>query len=110
MKSGILYIKKTFLEDTIQELTLPVFHEDREFVNTILTEAMEIWRLREKNRDVFDPAVEFYKIADAFGRDKVKSHIFIGPESTYESLDTVLINRPYVFSVDFENQKIVCMK
>lgn len=115
MKTGILFVKKiiyehTILEQTIQELFLPIFHEDREFVYSVLTDAMEKWKPKTGD-DSFSSVQDFYEIADAIGQQRSNSHLFIGPESIpFETLDSIIKNQPYVFTVDYENRKIVSMK
>ena len=88
---------------------LPIFHEDREFAYSVLTEAMDRWKSIERKGSSFDSA-DFYGIADAIGRERSKSPIFIGPESVYETLDSIISNESYVFAVDFEERKIVVVK
>jgi len=114
-KNGILFIKETNfkgtdLEHTTRELYLPIFHEDREFVNSVLTDAMDTWKQRE-NKKPYDYSLAFYEIAASIGREMTKSHLFIGPESIpYETPDSILEHAAYVFTVDFETQKIIALK
>ena len=116
MNGGILYLKETVfkgtpLEHTVREMYLPIFHADRAVAYSILTDALEQWKLREK-KDSSDPRWDFYLIAEALGRERLNGHlIFIGVESEwYESLESVINDRPFVFTVDFENEKIVTLK
>jgi hypothetical protein len=93
-----------------QTLYLPIFHDDRDFAYCVLTETMERWKPRE-TQSPFNDGVDFYEIADAIGREKSKSHIFIGPESIpYETPDSIISHASYVFAVNFEDRKIVIMK
>ena len=109
MKNGILFLAQTYNEHTIQELTLPIFHEDRELVNSILTDAMNVWLHLETKNSLW-PHVGFFNTVESLGRKRTKSQVFIGPESTYETLDSVIKNRPYVFTVDFNEGKIIKLK
>jgi len=111
MESGVLFLKKTFHGHTVQELHLPIFHQDRDFVYSVLTDSMNIWKQQDKKNSADNDHLVFYKIADAVGRERTKSQIFIGPESIpYENLELIISNRPYVFTVDFEEQKIILLK
>jgi hypothetical protein len=113
MDTGIFYVKKMFRGRTHTELFLPIFNKDRTFVYSVLTDAMERWKLREK-KDSPDPAREFYDIANAIGMERSKTSVFIGPEAIWIgsplSLEEAIANWPYVFTVDFENEKIVTLK
>jgi len=110
MKNGILVIKK-FIQYTIQELYLPIFHEDRDFVNSVLSDAMIMWKRYEKTNSQDDNNREYFIIADAIGRERLKSDLFIGFESIpYEKPESIINHASYVFRVDFENQKIVTLK
>ena len=105
MSRGILVINKRD-----QTLYLPIFHNDREFAYSVLTETMERWKPRE-TKSPFKDGVDFYEIADAIGRGRSKSHLFIGPESIpYETPDSIISNASYVFAIDFEEGKIVVVK
>lgn len=114
-KTGILFTKETVfkgtdLEHTTRELYLPIFHEDREFVKSVLTDAMDTWKQRE-NKKSCDYSVVFYEIADAIGRERTKSHLFIGPESIpYETPDSIFEHAAYVFTPNFEDGTIVILK
>ena len=114
-KNGILFLKETLdkgtvLEHTIRELYLPIFYEDREFVNSVLIDAMNAWKLLETKRS-YRSLEDFFTIADSLGRKRSRSHLFIGMESVpYETPDSIIRDAAYVFGVDFENQKIVSMK
>ena len=114
-KNGILFIKETIfkgtdLEHTTRELYLPIFHEDREFVNSVLTDAMDTWNQRDDKKP-YDESVVFYEIADSIGRERTKSHLFIGPESIpYETPDSILEHAAYVFTPNFEDGTIVTLK
>lgn len=116
MNGGILYLKETVfkgtpLEHTVREMYLPIFHADRAVAYSILTDALEQWKLREK-KDSPDPRWEFYLIAEALGRKRLNGAlIFIGVESEgYESLEQALNDRAFVFTIDFENEMIVTLK
>jgi hypothetical protein len=116
MKGGMLYIKEIAskgmpFERTFRELYLPILHADRAVAYSILTDAMEQWKLRER-KDSSDPKWDFYLIADALGKERLNgSLIFIGIESEwYDSLEQALKDRSFVFTVDFENEKIVTLK
>lgn len=104
MDRGILVINKRD-----HALYLPIFHEDREFAYSVLTEAMDRWKPKERKGSSFD-SVDFYEIADAIGREKSKTPVFIGPESVYETFDSIIRHESYVLAVDFEERKIVIMK
>ena len=114
-KNGILFIKETIfkgtdLEHTTRELYLPIFHEDREFVKSVLTDAMDTWKQRE-NKKPYDYSLAFYEIAAAIGRERTKSHLFIGPESIpYETPDSILEQAAYVFTPNYQDGTIVTLK
>jgi len=74
MSRGILVINQRD-----QTLYLPIFHEDHEFAYSVLTEAMERWKLRE-TKSPFNESVDFYAIAGTTERERSKSHHFIGSE------------------------------
>jgi hypothetical protein len=109
MNHGIFCFKITY--DGNKELFLPIFNEDRVFVYSVLTDSLERWKRREKKHSV-NPFKEFYDIANALARERKNEFpVFIGPEAiTYESLESVINDRPFVFTVDFENEKIVTLK
>jgi hypothetical protein len=105
MSRGILVINKSD-----HDLYLPIFHDDREFVYSVLMESMERWKPREAKLH-FHESLDFYEIADAIGRERTKSHLFIGPESVpYENQDSIVSHALYVFAVDFLGRKIVVVK
>jgi hypothetical protein len=110
MHVGLLFVKKTRDGGNIQELYLPIFHENREQVHSILIDAMDSWELR-KNEVSFYPLQDFFSIVETLGRERTRSHLFIGPESVpFETLQTAIRDRPFVFTVDFERKKIISLK
>ena len=101
MRKGILVSKKG-----TKEGYFPIFIDDREFVHSVLAEAMEQWKQRE-TKDAIDDGMEFFEIANAIGKERTKSHQFIGAESIPErELEAGFNQASYIFAVDFAGGKI----
>ena len=101
MRKGILVTKKGNKEGYF-----PIFIDDREFVHSVLAEAMEQWK-QKKTHDAVHDGMEFFTIANAIGKERTKSHQFIGAESIPErELEAGFNQASYIFAVDFEEGKI----
>jgi hypothetical protein len=101
MRKGILVTKKG-----TKEGYFPMFIDDREFVHSVLVQAMEQWKQRE-TKDAVDDGMEFFEIANAIGKERTKSHQFIGAESIPErELEAGFNQASYIFAVDFAGGKI----
>ena len=101
MRKGILVSKKG-----TKEGYFPMFIDDREFVYSVLAQAMEQWKQRE-TKDAVDDGMEFFEIANAIGKERTKSHQFIGAESIPEKeLEAGFNQASYIFAVDFAGGKI----
>jgi hypothetical protein len=101
MRKGILVTKKGNKEGYF-----PIFIDDRDFVQTVLAEAMEQWKQRETKDPVHDGMV-FFEIANAIGKERTRSHQFIGAESIPEKeLEAGFTQASYIFAVDFKEGKI----
>jgi hypothetical protein len=101
MRKGILVTKKG-----TKEGYFPIFIDDREFVHSVLAEAMEQWKQRE-TKDAVHDGMEFFEIANAIGKERTKSHQFIGAESIPErELEAGFTQASYIFAVDFQGGKI----
>ena len=101
MRKGILVSKKG-----TKEGYFPMFIDDREFVHSVLAEAMEQWKQRE-TKDAMHDGMVFFGIANAIGRERTKSHQFIGAESIPErELEAAFTQASYIFAVDFTGGKI----
>ena len=102
-----------FINNSHQDMYLPIFHEDREFVSSILLEAMKKWEETDTKSHRRD-SVLFYEIADNLGKERSCSHIFIGPEAASQvclgGVEYACKNSLYIFSVDFKNKKIITLK
>ncbi|WP_321505674.1 hypothetical protein [uncultured Methanoregula sp.] len=92
---------------------LPIFQDDRVFVFSVLTDAMKKWGEIEKKSQRRDPTV-FYEIADTLGKERSRSHIFLGPEAVSEQClggkEYACKNALYFFAVDFKEKKIIPLK
>ena len=101
MRKGILVTKKGN-----KEVYLSIFVDDREFVQSVLAEAMEQWKQRE-NKDASDAGMDFYEIANAIGKDRTKSRAFIGTDSIADrEIESAFNQAMYIFAVDFEGGKV----
>jgi hypothetical protein len=101
MRKGILVTKKG-----TKEGYFPIFIDDREFVHSVLAEAMEQWKQRETKDPVHDGIV-FFEIANAIGKERTNAHQFIGPESIPEKeLEAAFTQASYIFAVDFAGGKV----
>jgi hypothetical protein len=101
MRKGILVSKKGSKEGYF-----PMFIDDREFVYSVLVQAMEQWKQRE-TKEAVDAGMEFFEIANAIGKERTKSHQFIGAESIPEKeLEAGFNQASYIFAVDFKEGKI----
>jgi hypothetical protein len=101
MRKGILVTKKG-----TKEGYFPIFIDDREFVYSVLAQAMEQWKQRE-TKDAMHDGMEFFEIANAIGKEMTKSHQFIGAESIPErELEAGFNQASYIFAVDFAGGKI----
>ena len=98
------------LENANQTLYLPVFHKNRNFVYEVLTNAILQLKPGEKEGR-FHQGTDFFEMADAIGRDKSGSDLFIGPESIpYETPASIIATAEFVFAVNFQDRKIVIVK
>ena len=101
VRKGILVTKKG-----TREGYFPIFIDDREFVHSVLAEAMEQWKQRE-TKDAMHDGMEFFEIANAIGKERTKSHQFIGAESIPgRELEAGFNQASYIFAVDFAGGKI----
>jgi hypothetical protein len=101
VRKGILVTKKG-----TKEAYFPMFIDDREFVHSVLAEAMEQWKQRE-TKDAMHDGMVFFEIANAIGKERTKSHQFIGAESIPErELEAAFNQASYIFAVDFAGGKI----
>jgi hypothetical protein len=67
---------------------------------------MEQWKQRE-TRDAVHDGMEFYEIANTIGKERTKSHQFIGAESISErELEAAFTQASYIFVVDFKEGKV----
>ncbi|MCK9581858.1 MAG: hypothetical protein M0Q92_15620 [Methanoregula sp.] len=103
-----------FVNNGVQEMYLPIFHEDREFVLSVLTDAMKKMG-RVEGKSPYHQSRVFYEIADDLGRERLKgAHLFIGPEAVSEQclggVEDACQQALYIFSVDFDNREIVKVK
>ena len=103
-----------FINNGIQEMYLPIFQEDREFVLSVLTDAMKKMDGVE-GKSPFEQPRAFYEIADDLGRERLNgAHLFIGPEAVSEQclsgVEDACQRALYIFSVDFAGKKIVVLK
>ena len=109
-----------FINSGIQDLYLPIFHNDRNFALSVLTDAMKIWSSKEREIPLFPSCAfqksscEFYEIADDLGKERSKSPIFIGPEAVSDQclggVEYACKHASYIFFVDFWNRKIETIK
>jgi predicted amidophosphoribosyltransferase len=101
MRKGILVTKKG-----TKEGYFPIFIDDREFVHSVLAEAMEQWK-HQKTQDAVHDGMVFFGIANAIGKERTKSHQFIGAESISErDLEEGFNQASYIFAVDFKEGKV----
>ena len=101
MRKGILVTKKG-----PREGYFPIFVDDREFVYSVLAESMEQWKQRE-TKEAVDAGMEFFEIANAIGKERTKSHQFIGAESIPErELEAGFNQASYIYAVEFAGGKI----
>jgi len=101
MRKGILVTKKG-----TREGYFPIFIDDREFVQSVLAEAMEQWK-QHKTQDAVHDGMVFFEIANAIGKERTKSHQFIGAESIPEKeLEAGFTQASYIFAVDFKEGKV----
>jgi hypothetical protein len=101
MRKGILVTKKG-----TKEGYFPIFIDDREFVQSVLAEAMEQWK-QQKTHDAVHDGMEFFTIANAIGKERTKSYQFIGAESIPErELEAGFAQASYIFAVDFKEGKV----
>ncbi|MFY9800786.1 MAG: hypothetical protein WAK10_06020, partial [Methanoregula sp.] len=88
------------------EAYFPIFIDDREFVYSVLAQAMEQWKQRE-TQDAEHDGMVFFEIANAIGKERTKSYQFIGAESIPErELEEGFNQASYIFAVDFAGGKI----
>jgi hypothetical protein len=108
MKIGLLFVNNGH-----QDMYLPIFHEDREFVLSVLTDAMKKWEANER-KSFRKASIEFFEIVDDLGRERSRSQRFLGSEAASEQslggVEYACKNALYVFSADFEAKKIVTLK
>jgi hypothetical protein len=101
MRKGILVSKKG-----TKEGYFPIFIDDRDFVHSVLAEAMEQWK-QHKTHDAVNDGMEYFTIANAIGKERTKSHQFIGAESIPErDLEAAFTQASYIFAVDFKEGKV----
>lgn len=101
MRKGILVTKKG-----TKEAYFPIFIDDREFVYSVLVQAMEQWKQRE-TQDALHDGMVFFEIANAIGKERTKSYQFIGAESIPEKeLEEGFNQASYIFAVDFAGGKV----
>lgn len=91
---------------------LPIFHKDREFVLSVLTDAMKKWGENER-KSLGRESIEFFEIADDLGRKRSRSQLFLGPEAASEQclggVEYACKNALYIFGADFEEKRIVTL-
>jgi hypothetical protein len=101
MRKGILVSKKG-----TKEGYFPIFIDDRDFVHSVLAEAMEQWKQRETHDAMHDGMV-FFEIANAIGKERANAYQFIGAESIPEKeLEGAFTQASYIFAVDFKEGKV----
>jgi hypothetical protein len=80
--------------------------DDRDFVHSVLAETLEQWKERQTKERVNDGMV-FFEIANAIGKERTKSHQFIGAESISErDLEEGFNQASYIFAEDFKEGKV----
>ncbi len=101
-----------FINNGHQDMYLPIFQEDREFVFSVLTDAMKKWGETEKKSQLTFTST-FYRIADTLGKER-DSSFFIGPEAVSEQClggeEYACKNALYIYAVDFKEKRIITMK
>ncbi|MDD3135935.1 MAG: hypothetical protein PHF57_02510 [Methanoregula sp.] len=91
---------------------LPIFHEDREFAFSVLTEAMKNFNDLDMKLQR-DYVVDFYEIAEDIGSKRTNG-LFIGPEAVraphLDDEGDAYTRGLYIFTVDFKEKKIVTVR
>lgn len=102
-----------FINNGHQDMYLPIFHEDREYAFSVLTDSMKKWSETEK-RSKRQDSIVFYEIADTLGKERSVSHIFLGPEAASQQclggVEYACEHALYIFAVDFDEKKIITLK
>ncbi len=103
-----------FINNGNQDMYLPIFHEDRDYAFSVLTDAM-----KECGGRVVIPhshsALIFFEIANDLGRKKKDGpHFWIGAEAVSDQClggeERACQDELYIFAADFGKKKIITLK
>lgn len=102
-----------FINNGHHDMYLPIFNEKRELVLSVLTDAVKKWGEPDRKSQERD-SIDFYQIADALGRQRSGSHLFLGAEAVSPQclggVESACEDALFIFAVDFEKRKIIALK
>jgi hypothetical protein len=115
MGFGLLYVNNAHLSHghfwMPEEMYLPIFFEDKEFVGSVLSDAVQEWEMHDKYWK--SHVRDFVLIAQKLSWERMRG-FSIGPEAVSQQClggeETARNNALYIFGVNFKGKKIIMLK